>query len=581
MHIFKPNVENVLGDNTTPTADQQWPLSLTTVRYTEQDYQILVNQVKKSSLKAAPNGSQDTVAKNGKVDLVDIASWILGRTPISDLQPINLFTGQPLPTSSSYVDPCTIPFVNFTQLSEPSVHHSDGLFTTTHKPLTLSFENPDGLNSTSRHATPSTSLMVTDGAVPDNHYDVTSSSTAHSLVTSTDNPSPTAPRTTSDIADLVSTPPSSVIHNNYGNPPAELVEEEMEDVIGEILDEEPHFVTQVSQTPTRQSVNSTVINNEYTLGTKETPSWPGDGKATTEVFDKLKDLGDMVQSISEDREHDIPGIATRMDVDKLPQPVNSSEPTDDIVMQETLHTVIPSDKATVKEPKNSTVHIEQDKKEKVAGTTVLIDHDKLQETSDSRLLICQSDLQVVAKVPADTAMSANANKAQECTVNEAHNSQQQMDFDERIHESKQHDSATTSQTIIEQRTFESTPPVENAIHQQASSDNNPTKSIDFDTSVNHPVMVDDDSINERLSSVEYTLGTEKATELTIESTKWVYCSTDIEVLEPAILNEHKSLEKVNLVYPHHTTKLCPMLNSTYFRKMDIYTQNKYALTLIT
>ncbi|KAI8575493.1 hypothetical protein K450DRAFT_143191 [Umbelopsis ramanniana AG] len=514
MHIFKRHVENDLGESIPPFELLEPPSPLTTVRYTEQDYRNLLNQVEGSSIVPTSDGLQNTAAKNGKNGIVDIASWIHGRASISDLQLFNLFTGQPIPTPNSYVDPCTMPFVNFTQLSEHSVHHSYGPVTNTDKPLTP--KNPDGLNFASRHA--ATSVMVTDDAVPDDHYDVTSSSTDHSLVTSTNNPSPIAPRITLDIANLASTPPNSVIHNTYGDHTIEPVEE-MEDVIGEILEEAPRFVAPVRHKPNHESVAFSAIDNEYNMQTTETPSGPDDEKATTQVLDKLKNLRDIVRSISEDGEDDVSDIATHMDVDKLPEPVNSSEPTNDNGKQKTLHTAMNSDEANVQEPENSTVHIEQDKADKTACKSVLVDHHKLQ---------------VATKVPADTAMSADASNTQEPATNDPYNSQQPMVSEERIPKGKQLDSATASEINVEHRTLESTQLVENAIRQQTSLHTHPTKSIDIVTSDNHPVMVDDDLINERLSSVEYT--PENTTESTTECTKWLYRSTDIEVLEPITIN---------------------------------------------
>ncbi|KAI9277497.1 hypothetical protein BC943DRAFT_177898 [Umbelopsis sp. AD052] len=521
MHIFKHRVENVLGNTITPFEGLEPPSPLTTVRYTEQDYRNLLNQAERSSMKAYADGSQNTAVKNNKAGVVDIASWIYGRAPISDFQLLDHFTGQPLPTSNSYVDPGTIPFVNFTQLSE---HHSHGRFT---KPLITSPKNPDELNLASRHAT--ASLMVTDDAVPDDHYDVTSSSTEHSLVTSTNNPSPTAPRTTCDIVDLASTPPNSVIHNNDdGNHPAVEV---MEDVMSEILDEAPHFVPRVSHKPIYQSVDSSVINDGYHMQTKETPLGPGDEKATIDMSDKFKDLGDIVRSISEDREDDSSEMSMDMDVNELLEPVSSSEPTDDNVIQRTLHTANRSDEVKVHELGNSTVHIEQDRMEEISGTSVLIDHHKLQ---------------VVANGSVGTVESADANEMQDPATNEADSSQQPMESEECIPEGKQHDPAITAEINVENRALETKQLVQDGIHQHTPISTESTKSIDIDISDNHPVMVDDNISNERLSSVNYTHGNDNATESTTESTTWLYRSTDIEVLEPATMNsKHSSMEKEN------------------------------------
>jgi hypothetical protein len=78
--------------------------------------------------------------------------------------------------------------------------------------------------------------------------------------------------------------------------------------------------------------------------------------------------------------------------------------------------------------------------------------------------------------------------------------------------------------------------------------------MDIEESDDYPLIEDEDSNDKRLST-EYTHGTEMAITSTTESTKWVYRSTDIEVLEPAFLNERKrkSVEKVSLIYTHTTT----------------------------
>lgn len=553
MYTIKSRIVNVMSANTVPFAYPRPPLSLTTVRFTEQDFQTFVNQVEKSKPRATSDDSQTAIAKNGQVDLIDIASWIRGRAPMPDLQPVNLFTGQPVPTSNSYVDPCTIPFVNFTQLSEPSTPHYYGSFTTTDKPLTSSLENPDGLNSASRHATPSTSVMVTDEAVPDDHYDVTTTLATHSLVTSTNNPSPTAPQTTCDLADLASTPPNSVIHNNYGNHPIEQVEKEIEDVIGEILDETPHFVVRVIQKPNQQPVDSNVISDEYDLPTKEISTVPSDGKAANVVSDKSKDSGDMVQSISEDKEKDVIDNVMRVDVDELPEPVDSVERVDDNVIPETVLIDISSDDTEPQEPEKPTIRAEQDKTDKVAGTSILVDNENRQEASDPRLMTDRSELLVISKEPTDTPMSNDTGKAAESISNEKHNSQQQMGSEEHIPESKRHDPATGNHTNIEQLAFESMQPAENAsLVQQSSLEDGPSTLIDIEESDDDSLTGDEDSSTGKRLSTEYTHGTEIAIKSTTESTKWVYRSTDIEVLEPAALNERKrkSLEKVSWLYTH-------------------------------
>lgn len=546
MHTTDSRVVNIMSENAIPFANLRPPLFMTTVRFTNQDYQNVVNHLEKSRVRATSDDSHNTIAKIGQVDPVDIASWILGRAPIPDLQPVDLFTGLPVPTSNSYVDPYTIPFVNFTQLSEPSAPHLDGSYTNTDKPLTSSLENPDGLNSASRHTTPSTSVMVTNDAVPDDHYDVTPTLATHCLVTSTNNPSPTAPQTSCDIADLASTPPNSVIQNNYGNLPVEQVEKEMEDVIGEILDETPHFAVRDIEKLNQQPVDSSVISDEYHLPTKEISSILSDGKVANVMSGRSKDSGDIVQSISEDIEKHVIDNRMPVDVNELPEAVNSLEPVDYNSMPEVQHIDIRSDDTQSQQTKKPSIRAEQDNMDKVAGTSILFDNENMRENCDPSMMIDQSELPAISKEPTNTIMSK--------PMNEKHDSQEQMDSQEHRPESKRYDLAIENHTNIEQVAYESVQPAENATLAQQSEDG-PSTLIDIEEFDHYLLQEDEDSSNGKRLSTEYTHGTEMVTQSTTEPTKWVYRSTDIEVLEPAHLNEQKrkSLEKVSCVYTHNIT----------------------------
>ncbi|KAH8548029.1 hypothetical protein BGW37DRAFT_470396 [Umbelopsis sp. PMI_123] len=479
MHIFKPQVENILGEKIIAFANLDPPTPSVTARYMKYDYRRLLEQLEKYNADDNSNDTRHPVAKYGEAAVVDISSWIMKRASSSDVQPLNLFTGERTPTSSSDIDPCTIPFVNFTQLSEPSLFASYVPHTTRDKPLTSSSssENPDDNQTTAnRGTTPSNSVITADGSVPSDHAVITSNSTAQHNATFTKCPSPTDTQTNHELADLASTTSKGVIYFNNGNHLAEQVEQ-AEDVIGENLDETPHFILRHSQK--QPCVDSAVASNEQAIPSMEPIASHRVMKGTTILSENVQDPGEVLNLMSEDKVQDRVDIPKYMDGDRVQKPAHSTKVIDVDIEQEPLFTIIPSN------PSHETMA------QNVEYANTHMEKDKSEEPSDSMTSI----------VPNETGISQQAPGLSK--------------------------------------------PIESEIRQEPSTlDNNTAVPIDIDNTPDDHVVVNAGS-STVTHSPEYTRNSDNSTTVMTEPNEWVYRSTNLEVLEPAILynRKRKAVEK--------------------------------------